>query len=94
MDLSLTMQVSVPKNVLVRTFENESLLLNLDTESYYGLDEIGMRIWQALTQTENIQAAYESLLAEYDVDPITLQRDLEAFIESLVQRGLVDLHNR
>ena len=93
MDLSLTMQVSVPKNVLVRTFENESLLLNLDTESYYGLDEIGMRIWQALTQTENIQAAYESLLAEYDVDPITLQRDLEAFIESLVQRGLVELQN-
>jgi len=93
MDLSLTMQVSVPKNVLVRTFENESLLLNLDTESYYGLDEIGMRIWQALTQTENIQAAYESLLAEYDVDPVTLQRDLEAFIESLVQRGMVELHN-
>ena len=93
MDLSLTMQVSVPKNVLVRTFENESLLLNLDTESYYGLDEIGMRIWQALTQTENIRAAYESLLAEYDVDPVTLQRDLEAFIESLVQRGMVELHN-
>ena len=93
MDLSLTMQVSVPKNVLVRTFENESLLLNLDTESYYGLDEIGIRIWQALTQTENIQAAYESLLAEYDVDPVTLQRDLEAFIESLVQRGLMELHN-
>ena len=93
MDLSLTMQISVPKNVLVRTSENESVLLNLDTESYYGLDEIGMSVWQALTQTENIQAAYESLLAEYDVDPVTLQRDLEAFIESLVQRGMVELHN-
>jgi len=94
MPISFKAKISVPKQVLVRTFQNESVLLNLDSESYHGLDDVGTRMWQALIQSENIQAAYESLLSEYEVDQVTLQKDLEAFIETLVGRGLVEVIDR
>ena len=92
MNISFTMQVSVPKHILVRTFENESVILNLETESYHGLDNVGTRMWEALTRSENIQAAYESLLSDYEVDPATLRQDLQDFINQMVTRGLVDLN--
>jgi hypothetical protein len=91
MPISFKAKISVPKQVLVRTFQNESVLLNLDSESYHGLDDVGTRMWQALSQSANIQAAYESLLPEYEVDAATLQKDLEAFIENMVERGLVEV---
>jgi len=92
MNISFTMQVSVPKHILVRTFKNESVILNLETESYHGLDNVGTRMWEALTRSENIQAAYESLLSDYEVDPATLRQDLQDFINQMVTRGLVDLN--
>ena len=91
MPISFKSKISVPNQVLVRTFQNESVLLNLDSESYHGLDDVGTRMWQALSQSENIQAAYESLLSEYEVNGATLQKDLEAFIENMVERGLVEV---
>jgi hypothetical protein len=91
MPISFQAKILVPKQVLVRTFQNESVLLNLDSESYHGLDDVGTRMWQALSQSANIQAAYDSLLPEYEVDAATLQKDLEAFIETMVERGLVEV---
>jgi len=44
--LSFSGRVEVPKNVLVRFLGKECVLLNLKSEIYYGLDEIGTRMWQ------------------------------------------------
>ena len=92
--ISLTTEISVPKHVLVRVFQNESVLLNLDSECYHGLDDVGTRMWQAVTQSKTIQDAYDLLLSEFEVDPATLKKDLTDFIERLVQRGLVEVHDR
>jgi hypothetical protein len=94
MTFSMKMRVAFPKNVLVRTFENESVLLNLDTECYHGLDDVGARMCQALTSSENIQAAYQKLLADYEVDPSLLQQDLDDFVAKMVDRGLLELHEK
>ena len=70
MTLSMQIRVTLPKNVLVRTFETESVLLNLDTECYHGLDDVGSRMCQALTSSRYIEAAYQKLLADYEVAAI------------------------
>jgi hypothetical protein len=94
MTISFQAKISVPKQVLVRIFQDESVLLNLDSESYHGLDDMGTSMWKALIETENIQAAYERLLSEYDVNEVTLQNDLGTFIEKLLERGLVEVVDR
>ena len=94
MPFSMTMRVTSPKHVLVRTFENESVLLNLDSESYHGLDDVGTRMWEALTSSENIEAAYQKLLADYEVDTSQLRQDLDDFVAKMVQRGLLEIHDK
>ena len=93
MTVSLDQRISVPAVVLVQELEGESVLLNLKSESYFGLDEVGTRMWAVLSRSESIQQAYEALLAEYDVDPDVLRRDLLHLIDELIEHGLVEIGN-
>jgi hypothetical protein len=93
MTIASTAEITIPKHVLVRVFENESVLLNLESENYHGLDDVGSRMWQALSESKTIQDAYEKLQSQYDVDAATLQKDLNEFVERLVQRGLVEIRD-
>jgi len=57
--VSFTDRAATPANVLVRILDRESVLLNLETEQYFGLDETGTRMWQLVTGLPNIEAAYQ-----------------------------------
>lgn len=81
--------VAVPQHVLVRFLDKESVLLNLETERYFGLDETGTRMWQLVTSLPNIEAAFRQLLAEYEVDAGLLRANLEDLLSRLVANGLV-----
>ncbi len=63
---SFSDRVEVPKNVLVRIVEKESVFLNLETECYYGLDETGTRMWEVVIAAPTIENAFEVLLSEFD----------------------------
>jgi hypothetical protein len=84
-------RVKVPEDVLISSLQSEAVLLNLDSERYFGLDEVGTRIFSVLTSSPSIEAAYEQLLVEYDVDANVLRADLLALVEQLVAQGLVEV---
>ena len=84
-------KVTVPDGVLVRDLAGESVLLNLNSESYFGLDEVGTRMWTVLMASPCIEAAFDTLLIEYEVDPVQLRNDLHNFIEKLIDLGLLDV---
>ena len=83
--------ISIPEGVYVRELDGESVLLNLNTESYFGLDAVGTRVWQVLTSTQSVAVAYDVLLQEYDVEPARLSSDLSELISSLLRSGLISI---
>jgi len=87
--ISFADRAIVPSNVLIRFLEQESVLLNLNTERYFGLDPVGTRMWQLVTSMPTIDAAYFQLIEEYDVDPDTLRSNLVELLEHLVENGLI-----
>lgn len=89
----LDQRASIPEDVMIRDVSGESVLLNLNTETYFGLDDVGTRMWQALNQSETVRQAHEILTTEYDVDPDTLQKDLLNLITELTEHGLLALHD-
>jgi hypothetical protein len=93
--LTMTQQlkgkVSMPDGVLIRELDGEAVLLNLNSESYFGLDAVGTRMWAVLMESPSIQAAYEILLGEYEVEPESLRKDLSDFVEKLATAGLIDV---
>ncbi len=88
---SFTMRAAVPHHVMVRAVSNEMVVFNMETEFFYGLDDVGNRMWKLLTTSDTIQDAYNILLTEYDADPDTLRADLKALIGQLSENGLLEL---
>lgn len=84
-------RATAPAHVLVRFLDQESVLLNLQTEQYFGLDPTGTRMWQLLTASESIDAAYRQLLEEYDVEPEMLRDHLSDLLGRLVDHGLLQV---
>jgi len=84
-------RAAVPAHVLVRLLDHESVLLNLATERYFGLDETGTRMWQLLTTLPNLDAAFQELLAEFDVEPELLRSNLTELLGRLVDNGLLEV---
>lgn len=89
--LSFHDRAAVPSHVLVRVLDGESVLLNLETERYYGLDHTGTRMWQLVTESPNIGAAYQLLLAEFDADPQQLRTHLSDLVIRLRDNGLLEV---
>lgn len=87
----LATRVSRPEHVLMQEIEGESALLNLHSERYFGLDDVGTRMWTVLTSSDSIRQALELLAAEYDVEPEPLQEDLFDLLQQLVEHDLVRL---
>jgi hypothetical protein len=83
-------RLAVPAAVLFRELGGESVVLNLVSESYFGLDEIGTDMWFALVEHSSVDAAVEPLLDRYDVDRATLERDLLGLAETLIRHGLLE----
>ena len=91
MQFSFSDRVRVPDDVLISRLQEEAVILNLDSERYYGLDDVGTRMLSVLSASESIEAAYVSLLNEYDVEGQVLRQDLLALVENLLQKGLVEV---
>lgn len=84
-------RATAPAHVLVRYLDKESVLLNLETEKYFGLDETGTRMWQLITASPCIDSAYQELLAEFDVEPELLRANLMDLLSRLVESGLLQV---
>jgi hypothetical protein len=91
MQISFSDRVRVPDDVLISPLQEESVILNLDSERYYGLDDVGTRFLSVLTTANSIDAAYQSLAEEYDIDREVLRQDLVALIQNLLQQGIIEV---
>ena len=86
-------RVTASENVLIRELHGESVLLDLDSEAYFGLDEVGTGMWEAITTAPTLGVAYDVLLEAYEVEPEQLRLDLAHFVERLAEAGLIDVRD-
>lgn len=93
MEISFAKRVVVAPDTLINVIGEESVLLNLKNEQYYGLDLMGTQMWKTLADSNSIQSAYDTLLGEYDVSADVLRNDLNDLLEKLLTHGLVELQD-
>jgi hypothetical protein len=79
----------VAESVLKRTAGNETVLLDLDSEEFFGLDGVGARAFELFEQPRRLDAVVDTLLGEYDVDRETLTADVTDLVTALVTRNLL-----
>lgn len=76
-------------DALHQELSGETVLLNLKTEQYFGLDEVGTRIWQLIVAASTPETIVSRLLEEYEVEAERVRADVERLVGELRAAGLV-----
>jgi len=87
--MNLDQRITFADTVFAQEVDGEMVLLDMNSENYFGLDEVGTAIWQAIQEKENLKEVLEVLLEQYEVEEDVLKNDLMAFVEKLKESGLV-----
>ena len=91
MSAVLDQVVRVPDDVVFRELQGEAVILNLASSSYFGLDAVGTRIWQLCEAHGSLRAVWEAMQQEFDAPGDALRKDLLAFIDELLAKGLLSV---
>lgn len=90
--MQLSDKVSTSDDVVARVVAGETVLLNLATGTYFGLNEVGGRVWHLLdTDGCTLAQVSEKVQAEFEVSGEEAEADLLALLGRLNEHGLVEL---
>jgi Coenzyme PQQ synthesis protein D (PqqD) len=89
--MKLTDAVTLSEDVVAREVGEETMLLDLASGTYFGLNPVGGRFWQLLEEGRSVSEARDTLLGEFDVEEAILDSDLTALLEEMAGKGLVSL---
>ena len=79
----------ISAEVLSQEVSGEMVLLDLKSEEYLGLNEVGARIWQLLQDGKDLREIGDILVGEYDVSRDELDSDINRLVGELRDAGLV-----
>ena len=89
--LTLDIKLQIPSSVSYTFVDEDAILLNMHTNQYYLLDEVGARLLKLLKDGKSLRESYQSLLEEYEVAPAQLEQDILELLENLKEQGLVEV---
>lgn len=85
----LDRRVTLPEHVVSRGFADQTVLLNLKSGNYHGLNAVAVRMLEASTEVPTPREAVASLATEYEQPETVIERDLAELLQGLLDRGLV-----
>lgn len=91
-DYVKTCRAVVPHQVVHRTLASETVLLNIQTGHYYGMDETGGRFFEVLREAKSVASAVDALTREFNAPAEQIRQDMLRYCSELVEHGLIELH--
>lgn len=84
------MVVATPEQVS-SDLAGESVILNLKTGMYFGLNEVGASVWNLLQEPCAVKDICTQILEEYEVEPEQCERDILALLTEMVESELIEI---
>lgn len=85
------MRIRVAEDVLSRSVDGEAVLLDLKSGTYFGLKGSGSAIWELIKESTTVEQIELAIVDRFDVERDIVVRDLEALLQQLRARGLVEI---
>ena len=92
-DVSLSDSLTISAQVLSRQLDDEAVLLDLKSGTYFGLNDVGARAWQLIAEHGSLSRVRDVMVQEYAAEPEVVERDLLDLAAQLVARRLVELRS-
>ena len=89
--LTLDDTLQLPTHVSFPYIDEAAILLNMHTNQYFLLDEVGRRLWGLVREGKSLRESYQMLLAEFEVEPAALEQDVLELMEKLKEQRLVEI---
>ena len=89
-EMNLDTRLSIPAQVMSRLVGDETVLLDLASGMYFGLDGVGKRIWESVADGKSLGETAAIIASEFKVDEAQAHADLIEFARDLVERGLLE----
>jgi hypothetical protein len=89
-DQIMDARVRVPEHVVYRDFGDETVILNLRTGAYHGLNETAAAMVVVLGESPTVASAIDRLSDEYGVERGTVERDVLELCHALEERDLIE----
>jgi hypothetical protein len=86
--VTLDTTIAPAEDAVFRELDGQSVLLNLATGIYFGLDAVGTQVWRLGTENGSLRWISERLFDEYEAPAETIERDLLSLADTLVTKGL------
>lgn len=84
-------KIRVPRHVVYRHLPSETIVFNLQTGKYHGLNTTAGAMLDALECTSSVSDAATVVAGEYQQPQVMVERDMCEFCDGLLARGLVEL---
>jgi hypothetical protein len=88
MSLTLDSHVAPAEDAVFRELDGQSVLLNLATGMYFGLDAVGTHVWQLAEADGSLREVCRRMIVEYEAEAAAIERDLLALADALIVKGL------
>ena len=82
-------RLQIPEQVVTRQVSDETVLLNLESGTYFGLDPVGSRFLELLEVEGTLAAVLAKMLEEFDVTEVQLEADLLRLTDEMLASGLL-----
>jgi hypothetical protein len=92
-EISERSTVMAAKHQVSSDLGGEVAILDLGAGMYYGLEEVGARIWELIQEPRIVREVQNIILEEYDVDPASGKGDVLALLQELADKGLVEVRD-
>jgi len=86
--------VIISAEALSQEVNGETVVLDLKTEQYFGLDKVGTRIWQLINEHRELQTTFDVMKEEFDVEGDRLESDMNMLLTEMMKSGLITLENQ
>lgn len=89
--MNLTDRIAIPAQVMARQVGDETVILDLASGTYFGLDPVGARIWLLMAEGKTLMEVCDAMLSEYEVQRADIERDVLALAQDLSAKQLISL---
>jgi len=89
--MNFTEKITIPSTVFAQVVDDEMVIMDTQSENYFGLDAIGTQMWQILVENSALENLKIKILEMYDVEESVLKCDIEIFISELLKNKLITI---
>ncbi len=76
-------------DLLYNEIDGEVVMLNIENSEYYGMDQVGSRIWELLEKPVSMKQLISRLTKEYEVNEQQCTEDILTFLQDLIGKNLI-----